>query len=154
MNHDDLWREHGLCLGDDMDPAMWFPPRGGGLAAKQVCAVCPVQADCLLYSLVTSGVEHGVWGGAGDPIRRHLRRLLAASPHPGRFGDEGCDCEFCTAAVTHFARLLVVGERGRAPAGQPVSFGPRATHGRRSTYKRGCRCEACSDAVLGHGETG
>lgn len=55
-------------------------------AAKEVCALCPVQPQCLRHAL-RRGEPAGVWGGL-DP--RERRRLLTAhaegpgAPPPGQ----------------------------------------------------------------------
>ena len=60
------WRHHALCR--DEDPELFFPV---GLstgydtqvgAAKAICALCPVQHDCLAWARQTRQ-RHGVWGG-------------------------------------------------------------------------------------------
>lgn len=51
-------------------------PSGHGVgvdAARQICAECPVKADCLEYVL-ESRIDHGVWGGSERERRRILRR--------------------------------------------------------------------------------
>jgi WhiB family redox-sensing transcriptional regulator len=48
--------------------------------AKQVCAVCPVTADCLSWAL-RAGEPAGIWGGTTPDERRYLRlRPLPAAP--------------------------------------------------------------------------
>lgn len=60
------------------DPEAWFPPprSNAGTAAKQVCARCPIQPECLAWAVAT-GQTHGIWGGKSErerrPLRRHLR---------------------------------------------------------------------------------
>lgn len=56
------WRDDALCR--QVDPEVWFPEKGGdnGAAAKTVCAVCPVAAECLEFAVVT-WQRSGVWGG-------------------------------------------------------------------------------------------
>ena len=49
--------------------------------AKQVCAACPVRAECLDYALRVNE-PLGVWGGL-DPIeRRTLLRVVAPDRDP------------------------------------------------------------------------
>lgn len=43
------------------------------LAAKAICAACPVQAECLQKALDND--EHGIWGGLTEVERRLYRRL-------------------------------------------------------------------------------
>ena len=70
------WVADAACV--DMDPAIFFPPRGESIApAMMVCNVCSVRAECLEYAL-----EHherqGIWGGMSE---RHRRRVLRARSH-------------------------------------------------------------------------
>jgi WhiB family redox-sensing transcriptional regulator len=46
-------------------------------AAKSICALCPVQAECLDFA-ITSNQEFGVWGGTAEEERRVLRRQWRA----------------------------------------------------------------------------
>lgn len=41
-------------------------------AAIDICATCPVQADCLAYALRT-GEDDGIWGGTTPKQRRRMR---------------------------------------------------------------------------------
>lgn len=134
MNHDEVWTLHAACRG--MDPGTFFVERGdveGVEVAKAVCRGCPVRVDCLLAA-TDRCEEFGIWGGGGEPVRRHLRTVKRA--HYGC--DPECGCRFCRTVAAHFARLD--GETD-APF---ISTGPAARHGRASTYGRGCRCDPCS----------
>ena len=42
-------------------------------AAKEICAVCPVNPECLEFALATNQ-EAGVWGGTTEEERRKLRK--------------------------------------------------------------------------------
>ena len=68
-------------LGDDMhwvndsalcaqtDAETFFPDRGRiSNSAKELCDNCPLQPDCLAYSLTHE--VFGVWGGLGDTERK------------------------------------------------------------------------------------
>lgn len=68
------WRDSALCR--QVDPELWFPEKGGdnGTAAKSVCAVCPVAAECLEFAVVTWQCA-GVWGGK---TYRELAKIRAA----------------------------------------------------------------------------
>ena len=73
------WMSSALCR--ERPPAMFFPSDGVGVqAAKQVCANCPVRAECLEYALANH-IEHGVWGGASE--RERLRILRARRSRAG-----------------------------------------------------------------------
>ncbi|MDQ3222017.1 MAG: WhiB family transcriptional regulator [Gemmatimonadota bacterium] len=61
-----------LCA--QTDPELFYPKKGGtGSAAKAVCRLCDVRAECLTDALA-SGEQHGVWGGLSLGQRRR---------HPG-----------------------------------------------------------------------
>jgi WhiB family redox-sensing transcriptional regulator len=72
------WMAEGRCA--DASPDTFFPSDGlGVMAAKLICADCPVAASCLEYAL-HHRVEHGVWGGCSERQRRRIlkeRRLTA-----------------------------------------------------------------------------
>ncbi len=66
------WWFAGLCA--QTDPELFFPEKGGSTRqAKQVCAACPVRAQCLEYALAHDEC-FGVWGGLSAWERRPLRR--------------------------------------------------------------------------------
>ncbi|MGW7201266.1 WhiB family transcriptional regulator [Streptomyces chryseus] len=74
------WWAHAACAGSDVDPNIFFPPRGKGRgdeytsAAKRVCARCPVRRSCLEAAL-EGHEKFGIWGG------KHAReRSRDASP--------------------------------------------------------------------------
>lgn len=124
----------GVTLEVRPHTSIWFPDRSGpGFLAKRICAACPARAECLSFALAEHE-EFGVWGGAGESIRRRLNSLATS----GRWAD------FTAARDRHFARLDELAATGQQPAGTQPSFGPGATHGRPSTAARGCRCRRCS----------
>jgi WhiB family transcriptional regulator, redox-sensing transcriptional regulator len=73
---DEHWTDHAICRG--ADPDLFFPiGYSGPLAAqvdqaKQICAHCPVLADCLDWAL-RAGEPDGIWGGTTPEERRRLR---------------------------------------------------------------------------------
>jgi WhiB family redox-sensing transcriptional regulator len=75
------WRRHAICR--DTDPDLFFPVGTTGQAlvqidrAKEVCAQCTVQVDCLEYALETNQ-DSGIWGGTSEEERRKLRREYVA----------------------------------------------------------------------------
>jgi WhiB family transcriptional regulator, redox-sensing transcriptional regulator len=87
------WQMRGACRG--MDSAFFFHPegeRGPARAsrearAKQVCAACPVLAQCAAHALEVHE-PYGVWGGLSESERdeiirsqdRTLRVLRAPTP--------------------------------------------------------------------------
>ena len=102
----DDWRRLAVCRGR-IDA--WFPDpddRQAAATAKAGCAICPVRVDCL-----TASVEHdepaGVWAGAGEDDRRHLRRAWEQGdrqrPLPYRPDDP-----WSQAAAAHLDHLDIV----------------------------------------------
>ncbi len=75
-----VWHRAAACRDADSD--LFFVGRGrSGKAAKSLCAVCPVIADCSEWAL---GQRHlsGVWGGMTPPemaAERKRRRAAAQS---------------------------------------------------------------------------
>ncbi len=70
------WREDSSCAG--MDSEVFFPPsedEAAAMPAKEICALCPAQEQCLSYALATNQTE-GVWGGMSAGDRRRLRRRM------------------------------------------------------------------------------
>ena len=71
------WRNGAKCVPSD--PELFFPIGNTGPAlkqiekAKEVCASCDVQEQCLQYALETSQ-DDGVWGGLSEDERRALKR--------------------------------------------------------------------------------
>ena len=69
---EDDWRADAACWGVDSD--LFFPePHQSADPAREICAECPVAADCLGYAL-RSHIVHGVWGGKSPDERRQSRR--------------------------------------------------------------------------------
>lgn len=68
---ENAWRARAVCKG--VDPAVFYPADRRLDPAREYCAVCPVQAECLEYAIVHNE-KHGVWGGASERQRRRLRR--------------------------------------------------------------------------------
>lgn len=70
-----VWMLQARCL--DADPEAFFPEKGGSTReAKRICAVCPVQQECLSYALENEE-RFGIWGGMSERERRRLKRLSA-----------------------------------------------------------------------------
>lgn len=80
------WRERAACAAPDVDPEWFHSPdvedypdpmaraaesRRRSRLALQVCAACPVTADCYRER---SGDRWGVWGGTTPVQRRQGRR--------------------------------------------------------------------------------
>jgi WhiB family redox-sensing transcriptional regulator len=78
---DEPWRQWAACHGKD--PTLFFPPQtatGTRRAtksirrAKEICATCPVQAECRTSWEAMPYVQsnHGVWFGTTAMERRGL----------------------------------------------------------------------------------
>lgn len=75
------WRDRSACR--DEDPDLFFPVGKTGLQvlrqieeAKAACRRCDVREECLAWA-ITSGQEHGVWGGTSEDERRSIGRRAA-----------------------------------------------------------------------------
>ena len=74
------WQDEAACIGTD--PDAFFPAEKGAeraariIAAKKLCAGCPVQVECLTYA-TQNEEDYGVWGGLDAWERRKLRRAVA-----------------------------------------------------------------------------
>ncbi len=73
---DVLWQQRAACRGPNHD--IFFPPtqmerrsekRLRERRAKEICASCPVLADCRTYALQIRE-QHGIWGGLTEGERR------------------------------------------------------------------------------------
>ena len=72
---DKSWRDSAVCAS--VDPELFFPETGQSpVAAKKICASCPVQPECLESALWLDNV-HGVWGGTTRIERQQLRNPLS-----------------------------------------------------------------------------
>lgn len=75
------WRDLAACAGED--PDLFYPEPGGSVKpAKQICAGCPVRAECLEDALKT-GDRFGVRGGLSERERGRLHRQR--KPAPSRY---------------------------------------------------------------------
>lgn len=78
------WRHESACAGR-MDDLMWPAAEPGTKArarqaapAKQLCATCPVKAECLAWAFERE--PWGVWGGLDEDERANLRRQAGRAP--------------------------------------------------------------------------
>jgi WhiB family redox-sensing transcriptional regulator len=87
------WESQAACHPDHRPQGMtrsdwaaiWFPEPGKPLTrALNICAVCPVRAECL----DAGRREQGVWGGMSGRQRRAISYGLADLP-PINHGTEG-----------------------------------------------------------------
>ncbi|MBK6857778.1 MAG: WhiB family transcriptional regulator [Microthrixaceae bacterium] len=70
------WQDRGACRG--ADPDLFFPTKNRTAhAAKRICAVCEVRAECLAYAIDNEPL--GVWGGMSPRERRTLRKQRRAA---------------------------------------------------------------------------
>lgn len=70
---DPAWAQRAACAGKPTD--WWFPETGGSRDARQaldMCATCPVQAECLQHA-IRHNERHGIWGGRSERQRQRLR---------------------------------------------------------------------------------
>ncbi len=76
------WQWRAACRGEDT--VLFFPPSRPEMKderltrerrAKAICAVCPVQVECLEYAIRTRE-PHGVWGGLSEMERRAMLRAM------------------------------------------------------------------------------
>jgi len=75
------WRTHAACRRVEHADIFFPSPGGSAVAAKAVCASCPVTTDCLAFAL-----EHycqGIWGGTTDNERSRLGPRRRPGPRPG-----------------------------------------------------------------------
>ena len=77
----EAWRDEALCR--QVDPELFFPETGGSSrAAKQICAGCPVRAECLDWA-IAHDQRYGVWGGLTVSERTQLRRRRGRAERVG-----------------------------------------------------------------------
>lgn len=67
------WVDRAAC-GDVEDPEIFFEYKG--VAAKEICATCPVIAACFQYA-VANGMDFGVWGSKTPSERLRAGRNRA-----------------------------------------------------------------------------
>jgi WhiB family redox-sensing transcriptional regulator len=66
------WRSKAACNG--LDPSIFYPDETEDPSdAKAVCALCPVQVQCLEHALGRREKE-GIWGGCTERDRRRIIR--------------------------------------------------------------------------------
>jgi WhiB family redox-sensing transcriptional regulator len=71
------WRQFAACAGSYLE-IFWPHPdanrnvqREATAAAKKICGMCAVKAECLEAGLRE---EYGVWGGLTSSERRHVAK--------------------------------------------------------------------------------
>ncbi len=86
------WQEHGSCRS--ADPTLFFHPqnergsarRSRDLAAKAVCASCPVRIECADYA-VRAREPYGVWGGLTEEDREAIYARIDLADYPRTRGE-------------------------------------------------------------------
>lgn len=81
------WRGQAACHQVPANEAEWFPgihqardPRVR--RAKEICAICPVREECLVWGLFrVTGREGGIYGGLTVRGRLRLKAQLQAEGH-------------------------------------------------------------------------
>lgn len=103
------WHERGACRGEPQH--LWFEDAGvNPEAAKAFCEICEVRAECLEFAL-TTGQEHGIWGGLTSEERRGQRRyrVIFCTQCGRRFTWKPAEWtpppRFCSSACRNAARL-------------------------------------------------
>lgn len=65
------WVADAACSGQPTEH--WYPQRGESVRhARAICQRCPVRHHCLEHAL-DSVEKFGMWGGASERERRHIR---------------------------------------------------------------------------------
>lgn len=152
---DKSWRKQAKCsefnkvFGRDQrvrrvyryDPTLFYAEAGDtttATKAKAVCRECDVLAECLRWAIV-SNETRGVWGGLGEEERRVARRRFVQDPE----------------AFEPLCEEIAVALRGgKKPDILRYRNTPGVTHGKISTWNRGCQdgpngraCRACRVAM-------
>ncbi|XVV05830.1 WhiB family transcriptional regulator [Actinosynnema sp. CA-248983] len=152
------WHELGACRGFPELQNAWHDSKRGSaqhLAARTICAGCPVRLACALDAL-KRGEAWGIWGG----LDRQDRKALAIEygfPLPGdppphgtnsRRVKWGCPCAECKAAhALYEAQRRERASRRRSPAASCEPAPPRRAPRRAvrlnlAAYHRRYRCRA------------
>jgi len=84
------WAVHAACKG--YDPEDWMDDRPGlpTVAARDVCAACPVRLPCLAHALAHDE-PWGIWGGltTRERVARRLGLPVPADPARPYMGANG-----------------------------------------------------------------
>lgn len=105
------WHMRAACLGFiQQGKDWWFPtvgrPGTDDKTAKQICATCPVSAECLADAMQQGAYCVGIWGGTNAEDRRRLRtKGTKPAPIPAirhgttyRYDKHKCRCDLCKKA--------------------------------------------------------
>lgn len=105
---DSKWMAEGACRTEE--PDIFFPGRKEAdkvKKAKEICAGCPVSAQCLEWALYHNERE-GIWGGVSARQRKAMRREAAAN------NDVVLICEECGTEYRGVFRSRLCSEACRA----------------------------------------
>lgn len=110
MERNHLWVDLAACY-DRRDLDWVEPTPAEEVTCRQLCARCPVRADCLEAALAM-GEPWGIWGGLDAVERTRLAvtrgmdepRILPSHGTNSRYAKHGCRCEVCRAAHTEYER--------------------------------------------------
>lgn len=108
------WQDHGACR--DTDPAIFFHPqneRGARrarreVAAKRVCAPCPVRLECADYA-IRAREPFGVWGGLTEEERELVYARLGSRDYPRERGSGARNAADVIAAAVSPRALGLMG---------------------------------------------
>lgn len=98
LHNDDAgdWRGDALCA--ETDPEAFFPEKGASTReAKQICARCPVRAECL-DGAIERGEKFGIWGGLTTQQRQKLRARHYAEREAARRVERAAEAQQLFAA--------------------------------------------------------
>lgn len=92
------WKLDAGCR--DTDPALFFSSNKETIAwAKETCAACPVQADCLAYAIGINA--SGVWGGTDEDERHEMGGPRIISPDLKPVPCSVCGTPFARRSSSH-----------------------------------------------------
>ncbi len=85
------WRAQAACRADGIDPDVMFPDSNAADIedARQICAPCPVRAECLADAMATEGDRtarnrYGIRAGLTGRQRRALYDALRRKQQTGQ----------------------------------------------------------------------
>jgi WhiB family redox-sensing transcriptional regulator len=71
------WHEDAACRTAPLDVS-WFPNAGeDAVEAVRICDACPVNEQCLAWSMAQEPTLEGIWAGLTKKDRARLRRQVA-----------------------------------------------------------------------------
>jgi WhiB family redox-sensing transcriptional regulator len=75
------WRDKAACI--DKDPETFYKPGRSAQKARDICNLCPVWEECLLFAMQAEAQEdfwhrYGIFGGLSGEERAQLAQEGAA----------------------------------------------------------------------------